>query len=130
VITAAEVVLTAVHHQVLLFLHLMKGCAARRFHLVPRKENLDCMARLGISLADAKERILGLAPSDYVSGPSPDLDRPGQEVWVFGLKAESAELYVKLTIILEPEKCVCISFHPARQPLCYPLRGVEREGVD
>jgi hypothetical protein len=125
-----EVVLTASHHQVVLFLHLMKVLATRRFYLAPRKANLDCLAHLGISLEDAKERILGLAPRDYVSGPSPDLDRPGQEVWVFGLTTESTELYVKLTIFMEPEKCVCISFHPAREPLCYPLRGIEREGVD
>jgi hypothetical protein len=122
--------LAAASHQVVLFLHLMKGCAAQRFHLVPRKENLDCLARLGISLADAKERVMGLTPSDYVSGPAPDLDRPGQEVWVFGMAVESTELYVKLTIILQPDKCICISFHPARQRLSYPLRGAEREGVD
>jgi hypothetical protein len=61
--------LKAAHHQVVLFLHLMKCCAATRFFLVPRKENLDCLARLGISVEDAKEHVLGLIPGDYVSGP-------------------------------------------------------------
>jgi hypothetical protein len=96
--------------------------------LVPRKQNLDCLARLGISFGDAKERVLGLTPTDYVSGPLPDLDRPAGEVWVFGLMMDSTELYVKLTLILEPERCVCISFHPAIRPLRYPLRSTEGEG--
>ena len=113
----------APYHQVVLFLHLMKECAGRRFILVPRKENLDALARLGISLLDAKEQVLGLLPCDYVSGPEADFDRPRQEVWVFGLTINTTDVYVKLTVILEPQRCVCISFHPARHPLEYPHRG-------
>ena len=69
----------------LLFLSLMKNAAGHQFILSPRKKNLDTLALLDLSLCDAKERVTGLTPEDYVSGPSADDKRPGDEVWVFGL---------------------------------------------
>jgi hypothetical protein len=58
--------------KVVLFLTLMKTAAASQFILARRKTNLDTLARLGLSHADAKERVLELMPEDYVSGPLPD----------------------------------------------------------
>ena len=100
----------------------MKAAASRRFVFASRKKNLDTLALLGLSLADAKERVLGLTPDDYVSGPSPDDKRHGDEVWVFGLDIEKREIYVKVCVINEPQLCTCISFHEAEKPLSYPLR--------
>jgi hypothetical protein len=110
------------HHQVVLFLHLMKLCASKQFRFVPRKKNLDALALLGMTVADAKSRVLGLTPEDYVSGPLCDPSRPGVELWVFGLEIEPEQIYVKLHVIVEPERCVCISFHAAEEPLEYPLK--------
>lgn len=78
-----------------LFLTLLKTAAASQFVLIRRKKNLDTLAMLGIGLAEAKERVLGLVPEDYVSGPNPDDKRLGDEVWVFGLSVERQEIYVK-----------------------------------
>jgi hypothetical protein len=114
--------MSASNYQVVLFLHLMKSCASKQFRLVSRKTNLDTLALLGMTVAEAKSRVLGLLPEDYVSGPSADQKRAGVEAWVFGLEVGSKEIYVKLYVILEPEECVCISFHVATEPLEYPFR--------
>lgn len=109
-------------YRVALFLSLMKSAAGSQFVLTHRKKNLDTLALLGLSLADAKERVLELAPEDYVSGPTPDDKRPGDEVWVFGVRMEEREIYVKVCVITEPLLCTCISFHVADKPLTHPLR--------
>jgi hypothetical protein len=71
--------MNAGNHQVVLFLHLMKSCASKRFQLVSRKKNLDTLARLGMTISDAKSRVLGLSLEDYVSGPSADPKVTGVE---------------------------------------------------
>jgi hypothetical protein len=110
-------------HQVALFLHLMKTTAQSRFVFVPRKVNIDALARLGITSKHAKSLVMALTPDDYVSGPDPDHNNPGRDVWVFGAIASSQEVYVKLQVIIEPsEQCVCISFHLPQHPMRYPLR--------
>ena len=110
-------------HQVGLFLHLMKAAAHSRFVLVSRKVNLDTLAQLGITSRHAKSKVLALTPDDYVSGPEPDHNYPGLEVWVFGLVVSGQEVYVKLQVIVgPPERCVCISFHLPQHPVRYPLR--------
>ncbi len=107
--------------KVALFLTLMKAAAASQFVLTRRKKNLDTLALLGLSLADAKERVLGLVPEDYVGGPLPDDKRPEDEVWVFGLRVEGREIYMKVCVITEPLLCTCISFHLSEWALSYPL---------
>ena len=116
----------AARHQVVLFLCLMKEAASRRFVLSPRKKNLDTLALLGITQADAKERVIGLMPEDYVSGPSANDKRPGEEVWVFGVKVEEQEVYVKVSVVDEPLLCTRISFHVADKALFYPVQGPAR----
>ena len=108
--------------QVLLFLFLAKKCISRRFTFIPRNKNMATLAMLGISIQDAKQRVLALTPSDYVGGPEPNLVRPNEEVWIFGVAVESVDLYVKLSVIVEPEECVCISFHEADRPMSFPFR--------
>ena len=110
-------------HQVALFLHLMKTTAQSRFVFVRRKETLDALAQLGITSKHAKSLVLALTPDDYVSGPEPDHNYPGLEVWVFGLVVSGQEVYVKLQVIVDPpERSVCISFHLPQHPMHYPLR--------
>ena len=43
-------------------------------------------------------------------------------VLFFGLRVSRSDVYVKLQLILTEGQCVCVSFHPAAQPLHYPLR--------
>jgi len=108
--------------RVTLFLSLMKAAATSQFVLVQRKKNLDTLALLGIGLAEAKERVLSLVPDDHVSGPTSDEKRPSDEVWVFGLRVEGQEIYVKVCVITEPLLCTCISCHHPERPLSYPLQ--------
>jgi hypothetical protein len=112
----------AERHKTVLFLHLMKQMAHQRFVFVGRQENLDTLAKLGITRKHAKSLVLGLKPEDCVSGPDPDRNNPGRELWVFGLGISGVEVYVKLQIVLTPAQCVCVSFHEADRPMHYPLR--------
>lgn len=112
----------ATRNDVLLFLLLVKQCAAREFILWRRRENLETLARLGITIREAKERVLALTPEDYYRGPSKRHGHPDQQVCEFGLEVGGTEVYVKVNVIVEPEQCVCMSFHLAERPLSYPLR--------
>jgi len=65
--------------QVALFLELLRECAACNFRLERRPENMATLARFGMRIADAKERVLALAPADYVDGPTPQPQNPSQD---------------------------------------------------
>ncbi len=114
----------ATREQVRLFLHLIKMTAAVRFVFRDRTENLRTLALLGITREHAESLVLGLTPEDYSSGPSADHNHPGLDVWVFGLRVGSIEVYVKVQAIVNPPVgCVCISFHKSERPMDYPLRS-------
>ena len=101
----------------------MKMAAHERFVFVNRHKNLETLAALGITRGDAESLVLGLQPDDYVSGPDPDRNDPGREMWVFGLRVAGSEVYVKLQVIPDPPPaCVCVSFHEPERPMRYPLR--------
>ena len=110
-------------HKVVLFLHLMKVAANEQFVFVPRRINIEGLARLGINRRHAQELVTGLTPQDYVNGPVPDHNNPGLEMWVFGLRVRGSEVYMKIQVIADPpERCVCISFHESERPMHYPFR--------
>ena len=108
-------------NQVVLFLRLMKAAAHERFVFVGRRVNLETLARLGITRRHAQALVVGLKPEDYASGPSPDHSNPGREMWVFGLQVTGSEVYVQLQVIVEPARCVCVSFHESERPMHYPF---------
>jgi hypothetical protein len=110
-------------HKVLLFLHLMKMAAHERFVFTNRAKNLETLASLGITREHAESLVLGMQPGNYVSGPDRDRNNPSLEMWVFGLRVASSEVYVKLQVISDPPvQCVCVSFHEPERPMHYPLR--------
>ena len=81
--------------------------------LVPRKKNLDSLAREGLTVADAKNALLSLEIRDYQRGPELDYSYSG-DVWVFKRTVESTEFYIKLKIDVAndgTEVLKCISFH-------------------
>jgi hypothetical protein len=117
-------------HQVVLFLHLMKVAANEQFVFVERRVNLEALARLGINRRHAQELVTGLTPEDYVNGPAPDHNTPGLEIWVFGLQVTGSEVYVKLQVIVEPTRCVCVSFHESERPMHYPFRETESPEIE
>lgn len=85
-----------------------------RFTLIPRKKNMQTLARYGWTIADVKDEILGLVVTDYYKGPKQDLDaeRPG-DIWEFKKEIDGGQFYVKLKIspIGSGRILKCLSFH-------------------
>ena len=90
---------------------------------IPRAETRPTLARLGLTMANLEELLLGLSVADYCKGPEPDRDRPGK-VWIFGREIEGQEVYIKLKVAQVGDQRIakCISFHIAQYPLKYPHR--------
>jgi len=97
--------------------------------LVKRVESVECITELGLTLGDVRDAILGLSVVDYCAGPLQDRDMPG-DLWVFGKVIEGREIYIKLKLArIGPVKRVrIVSFHPAKESLCYPYRSEEEKG--
>lgn len=95
----------------------------------PRDINMQALIDMGLTFADRMNVILSLSVEDYSIGPVRDLKRAG-DVWIFGKTVNRIEVYIKLKLVeyrkLETgeavRQAVCISFHPAREPLEYPFK--------
>lgn len=98
----------------------------RGLDLIPRAENITCLAELRITKKNQKEEIMNLTVDDHCEGPEPDKDRPG-EVWLFGKRISGKEVYIKLKIAQVGKETIakCLSFHPARHPLSFPFKPGE-----
>ncbi|MDP2300546.1 MAG: hypothetical protein Q8M55_07525 [Actinomycetota bacterium] len=115
--------------QVVLFLDLMRACAECSFRLEHRTKNMATLAQVGITIEDAKARVLALTPDCYVEGPIPRPENPSQEAWVFGMTIQQTQVYLKVSVRLEPARCLCISFHEAEYPMRFPYAcGTEGAG--
>ena len=55
----------------------------RGLEIVNRRENIEALARLGLTKKNLREEIMTLSVENYCEGPEPDRDRPG-DIWVFG----------------------------------------------
>jgi hypothetical protein len=105
------------------------GIACQGWILVKRKENVDCLTELGFTYSNVRDAILGLSVVDYCEGPLQDRDMPG-DLWIFGKVIEDREVYIKLKLArFGPLKIVrIVSFHRARESLCYPYKSGEEKG--
>lgn len=101
----------------------------RGLDVISRRKNNDALSELGLTRKNRRDEILTISVENYCSGPEPDHDRPG-EVWVFGKQIGSANVYIKLKIAQVGERKIakCISFHPAKHPICYPCKDEEEGG--
>lgn len=72
---------------------------------------------------------MNLSPSDYIGGPKPDKDRPGQ-VWEFGKIITGMEIYIKLKTarVGKVQIAKCLSFHLAEYALRFPLKQDQKGG--
>ena len=71
--------------QVTLFLYQFKEFAQNNLSFYPRKDSLDTIAKLGITIKQTKDEILGLTYENYYNGPIPDTNvNKGGEYWEFG----------------------------------------------
>lgn len=71
-----------------------------KFDFVPRRKNMQSLARHGLTIMDAKSELLTLTPYDYYKGPKQDFDtdRPG-EVWEFKKNIGKKHFYIKVKIV-------------------------------
>lgn len=105
----------------ILFLVLFKRFALNSFTFTSRKGSLDTLAKLGITVQQAKEEILCLTPEDYYRGPIPDTNKGG-EFWEFGRTIYEQDIFIKLKVVVEHNAAICFAFHPPEIKMEYPLR--------
>ena len=90
-----------------------KLLSAGKHDFVPRKY-MQALAQHGLTIADAKNEILGLVVGDYYKGPKQDHDpmRPG-DIWEFKKDVDGMQFYVKVKIVQENGTDIlrCLGFH-------------------
>ncbi len=111
--------------QVTLFLFQFKEFTQNTFSFYPREESLDTIARLGITITQAKEEILGLTYENYCRGPIPDIDRKEEEFWEFGKLICGQEIFIKLKTVSKYGAAICFSFHIPERQIEYPFKRRE-----
>jgi len=87
---------------------------------VNRPQNsVQDLADLNITANSRRDIIAQLDIEDYCLGPEPETQYNGRELWVFGKIIKNQEIYIKLTIIKDTGKAICISFHKAVHPMAF-----------
>ncbi len=114
-------------YQITLFLFQFKEFAQKNFSFYPRQESLDTITRLGITIPQAKNEILGLTYEDYYRGPITDKDRKGEEFWEFGKTICDQEIFIKLKTVSKHSVAVCFSFHIPDETIEYPYKGGDKK---
>lgn len=86
-----------------------------RYDFVPRKKNMQSLAKHGLTIIDAKNEILGLSIKDYYKGPKQDFDgnRSSGNIWEFKKNVDGIRFYVKVKIVQENgiDILKCLGFH-------------------
>ena len=85
-----------------------------KYDFVPRRKNMQALARHGLTIMDAKSEILELVYDDYYKGPKQDFD-PNQQgdIWEFKKNIDGMQFYVKVKIVRENGEDIlkCLGFH-------------------
>ena len=97
------------------FLERMKNLiSVGKYDFVPRRKNMQALAKYGLTILDAKNEMIRLVAGDYYKGPKWDFDlsRPG-DIWEFKKDINGICFYIKVKIIEENGEDVlkCIGFH-------------------
>ena len=100
---------------IILFLERAKRLLSEgKYDFVPRRKNMQALAQHGLTIADAKEEILGLVVGDYYKGPKQDLDpdKP-RDIWEFKKQIDGKQFYVKVKITQNNGEDIlkCLGFH-------------------
>jgi len=88
-----------------------------------RGKNQQTLHDLEISPARRLEIIANLRSEDYSEGPLEEKMRGILPLWVFGKEVKQKEVYIKISMGLENNSAVCISFHIAEYPMNYPYKN-------
>ena len=115
-------------YRIILFLYQFKEFAQKTFTFAERDKSRDTIARLGITIKQAKKEILGLTYENYYRGPIPDTGPKGGEYWEFGKTICGQEIFIKLKTVSEYSVAICFSFHIPDETIEYPYKKeAERE---
>ena len=87
-----------------------------------RGKNQQTLHDLEISPNQRIEIIKSLKVVDYSEGPLEEKMYGILPMWVFGKIVKSRETYIKVSMGLENNQAVCISFHIAEHPMKYPFK--------
>jgi hypothetical protein len=85
----------------------------KKYSLIPRRKNMDTLARLGLTSEAVFTEIYALTYADYYLGPEIDRDYPDSDpLWVFKTKIDDYFIYIKFKIIYHDNGDLrIISFH-------------------
>ena len=92
------------------------------FYRDDRGKNAQTLHDLELRPNDRTGIIKDLVVTDYSEGPIEDTLYDGSDMWVFGKTVKGTEVYIKITLGIQDNKTICISFHIAEQPMNYPLK--------
>ncbi len=87
-----------------------------------RGKNQQTLHDLEISPAIRKEIISSLKIEEYSQGPLDEKMHGILPMWVFGIQIKKKEVYIKVSMGIENNSAVCISFHIAEHPMNYPFK--------
>ena len=90
----------------------------KAFEGIPRKKNMNTLARLGLTWEDVKQEMYDLSEQEYYQGPSVDRDNPASDLfWVFKKRIEGNVIYIKFKVLYQEDGRVkAVSFHIDEYP--------------
>lgn len=87
-----------------------------------RGKNTQTLFDLELSSIDRKSILKNLTTKDFSEGPLEDKIFKGTDMWVFGKKIKSEEVYIKITLGIPNAQVICISFHISEYPIKFPYQ--------
>ena len=83
-----------------------------KYDFVPRRKNMQALAKHGLTVTDAKEELMDLIVNNYYKGPKKDFDKPGY-IWEFKKMVDETLFYIKIKIVNEngEDTLKCLGFH-------------------
>ena len=87
-----------------------------------RSKNQQTLHNLEISPIRRKEIINSLKVEDYSEGPLEEKMHGILPMWIFGKEVKKREIYIKISMGIENNSAVCISFHFAEHAMNYPFK--------
>lgn len=87
-----------------------------------RGKNLQALAELDITPGERLSVIKKIKVEDYSEGPLMDILNRMGDMWVFGRDVKGREVYIKISLGISGSSTICISFHIAERPMCYPYK--------
>lgn len=96
-----------------LFLHYAKQFVSKNgIIFIPRDQNVQYMTSVGMTIKDLEDLIFALDTVDCVRGPEPDKDPTRAAHWLVAIFCpihNGVELYLKISIRMDKERCKCLS---------------------